>query len=64
MIYEFSDYDGNKVIIDLRQIEQIRRPSGRVHDHGGVILVSGRYVGFSSDSEAMRMAAAWEQLPR
>jgi len=51
-LIEFSDYDGNRVSVRADLIESVRRPSGRVHDHGGLMLVSGRYHGFQSDSTA------------
>lgn len=51
----FSDYDGHTQTVRADQIESIRRPSGRVHDHGGLMLTSGRWHGFNSDSTAERI---------
>ena len=51
----FSDYDGHTVTVRADLIESIRRPSGRVNDHGGLTLTTGRSYGFRSDSTAQQI---------
>lgn len=51
----FSDYDGHQVTVRADLIESVRQPSGRVHDHGGLMLTSGRSHSFNSDSTAKRI---------
>lgn len=57
----FSDYDNHTVTVRADQIESIREPSGRVHDHGGLVLTSGRSHGFNSDSTAQRIRRELEE---
>lgn len=59
--FKFSDFDGRDTVIPLNVVEQVCFPSGRVHDHGGVRLISGRYISFQSDSTAQRLSDALAQ---
>lgn len=54
-LISFSDYDGHTIAVPADQVESVREPSGRVHDHGGLILKSGRSHSFNSDSTARRI---------
>lgn len=51
----FRDYDGQTVSVRADLIESVRRPSGRVHDHGGLMVTTGRSYSFESDSTAERV---------
>lgn len=53
----FTNYDGVSITVPLCEIESIREPSGRVNDHGGLILKSGRGWSFHSDSTATNIKA-------
>lgn len=60
-LFSFTNYDHVEVTIPLTQVESIRFPSGRVHDMGGVTLVSGRVINFCCDGTAQKLKATLEE---
>ena len=60
-VVEVYNFDGDKVTVPVRQIESVRKPSGRSRDNGGLGLLSGRTITFGSDGEAERVIRAMVQ---
>lgn len=46
--FEIYNYDGRLEAVREDMIESVRKPSGRVHDNGAVVLVGGRSIAFGS----------------
>lgn len=56
--FTFTDDDGRRVTISLAQVEAVAESTGRVHDEGHVVLVSGRVIRFRSGSTAAALIEA------
>lgn len=51
----FTDYDGVSVSIPMGRVLMVRKPSGLVHDHGSLTLISGTSISFNAESTATRI---------
>lgn len=62
-LIDVSDYDGHSISVRADLIESVREPSGRVNDHGGMMLTTGRSISFNSDSTAARVKKELREEP-
>lgn len=51
----FTNYNGVEETVVAKRIVSVTKPSGRIHDNGGVQIDSGRFIAFSGYEDAARV---------
>lgn len=59
----FLDHGGLPMTVSASEIELVREPSDRVHDHGMLRLKSGLTIYFGDNSTAARVLKELAELP-
>lgn len=62
-LVEVWNYDNRYETVRIDQIQSVLKPTGRLNEHGGLVLVTGRRIAFGQDGEAEKVIRVMKAAP-